>query len=343
MKKIPGERPQMQQTESMERPANPGERAMKCAELMRLFEYSRHDLEEFRGTHNYLDDQIDQAIDKVENKRERMQEREKVDPSLEQDKVLESVLYYMGSHGQIFDQECQAESGTEYDDFFNAADVEFALPRPNGQRDVVFNVDACSAVLPDAILKKFHSSDSYSLKDAPSCNHLDWYAHGESHTRISPSPHYTVGAMPAHVTNAVDKFRISENWDISNEVDNNFRCKILIETMLQSRAGKLACNNVREKTDRTKKGYDAHEYVENACNLSLIHLFGIDENAPDAKKQLYSKVDQFAKENAEKDDTFNIIYRESRARLNEQMSIRKARTAARAAANLGRNFNPALA
>ena len=299
----------------------------KCEELIWLFEHSRYDLDDFRNRRNYQDHEIDADQRKLDEKMSRFDYNENAYAALDQDKVLEAVTQYMGNHGQIFTQESFAEPGSEYDDFFNGADIVFGLPQPNGERDVVFNVDACTATNPEAVAKKFYRSDTYSHENTPGCNSLRYYAHEKTRTRINPSPHYIIGTMPARISEVANKFDI-DGPEITNEVDENFRRKILAELFIQSQTGYISCLNVpkSKQDDRTKKAYKAHKAVNVAAKSALIQSFGLEQNE-ETDKLLSDMISDFVSKNMRTDDTFATIWSESIRRNKAAKNVRAAQRA----------------
>ena len=321
-------------SESIEYSDEPTELDLKCAELIKMFEASRFSLDDFRGRRNYDEAQIDRDQAKLNQKMAQYKLRENEMSALDQDKVLEAMLQYMGSHDQIFVQKSYAEPGTDFDDSFNGADVVFGLPRPNGQQDVIFNIDACTATSYPAVAKKFQRSDEYSKPDSPSCNRLSYFAHNNTRTRISPSPHYIIGSMPAHVSNAADKFEIGAT-EIRNEVDESFRRKILIELYIQSKTGNLACENIENPTDFTEKARNAHRTVIRATERALCQSFDIDIKSENAYAEMISNIQNFMRENRKNDDTFHYICHESLERLNQETAKKRARVIVKTTKNLG--------
>ena len=320
----------------------PTELDKKCAELIGLFDASRPSLDDFRGRRNYDEAQIDRDQAALAAKEANYDYHGGEISALDQDKVLEAMLQYMGAHDQIFVQESYAEPSTDYDDSFNGADVIFGLPQKLGARDVVFNVDACTAITPAAIAKKFNKTENNAKPDSPGCNRLMYFAHGKTRTRISPSPHYIIGAMPACVSNAADKFDL-DDAEITNEVDESLRRKILIELYIQSKTGALACKNIEDRTDFTEKAQKAHKSVVKASALALCQSFNIDPKKKDAASKLTKAINDFYDAECHHDDTFKYIWRESITRYNRETAIAKARAANKTATNLGPNPTPAMA
>ncbi|MCQ2570896.1 MAG: hypothetical protein MJ154_01460 [Candidatus Saccharibacteria bacterium] len=315
-------------------------REQKIEKLINLFEQSRTPLEDFRGLKNYpkLDDDISQA-----DLKEASFTYSETDDSY--DNAFESILYYMGTQKQLFDQDAFAEPGSRYDDLFNGADVVFGLKQA-GTYDTVFNVDACTAMDLRKVREKFKNSSKTSESVAPGCNNLFYYAHGPKRTRIIPSPHYIIGTTVANVANAVDKFNIDDAPNISNEVDKPLRTKILIELFYQSHASSLECNIAEkamlESTDLKKKGkiekaHDAHKNVHFATRESLFKIFGIEAKntkSKEARLKLEEKLNVFYRQYASEDDVFKEIFDISKKRRDELLETVEERNNAKFGKNV---------
>ena len=321
----------------------PTEFDKKCAELINLFNLSRPSLDDFRGRRNYDDAQIDRDENVVWLKQRGREERIGEYNATDQDKVLESIIYHMGAGHQLFAQETYTEPGSEYDDEFKGADVIFGIPQKNGERDVIFNVDACTAIRADAVYEKFKKRDMHEKPDSPLCNQIVYFAHGRTHTRISPSPNYIVGSMPAHVSKVAEGFDLSNIDNPSSEASEEFRLKILAEIYAQSATGVMACDNIAKPTDFTKKARKAHLTAKRASALAICQSCGIDPRAKDAFNQVAQKVNALRSQYSRGDDTFRHIMNESYHRYATERRKKMAQATANVGTKLSSSPSPAMA
>lgn len=296
----------------------------KCEMLKTTFNYYQMTPNDFLYRHNYSDEQIESANQKIYEKQEGRQ-YEAEEPGMDVDKVFEALLFYAGRQGQIFSQKSFAEPGNEFDDEFRGADVVFGLPQGNGKRDVIFNVDAATATkLTDSennkITDKFIKSELYAWEDVPGCNKLEFYGHKNTRTRISQSPHYIIGISPASVKAAVDSLNI-KNGAIDGIIPDKLRKMILISLYCQSYAGRMACENVEKKSDRTEIARRAHGAVEQAALKSLLAVFKVSPSG------FGKAVAAFNKEQESKDETYTKTISESLYRLDRQLKKKEARKA----------------
>lgn len=320
----------------------PTEYDKKCEELIFRCRETRLSPEDFSDYRNYSDEDISKARDILERK---YASREYTENDDILDKTFEGVLYFAGNREQIFNRPCFSEPGSEFDDECRGVDVIFGFPQSNGEHDIVFNIDACTATNftsreKDKIAEKFSKTDQKAWSDTPGCNKIEFYSHGKTHTRISQSPHYVVGVMPSKVQKTVNEnLTFSENTrEIGGAIDDNMRKKILLEIYFQSRAGAIACENVEKKTDRTVKAYKSHKAIEGACLQSLFQAFGVNTKEEGSEKKINEEIEAFLKSNREgkeRDETFDHVCHEALIRLNQQRAIKKARAAAKAAKNTG--------
>ncbi|MBR3378474.1 hypothetical protein IKG50_04095 [Candidatus Saccharibacteria bacterium] len=267
---------------------------------------------------------------------------EEIDASFD-DEALEGVLWYMGSNSQIFEAEEYSEPGSDYDDYRNGVDVVFGIPSQEvGKFDTIFSVDATTATLEDEVAGKFLDVDGDPNNDSPGCNQIKYYKHEGRCTRLNCKPNYIVGASPATIAEAVGKFDKCGDYVICPEPDEDFRRKILIELLFESKAYTKACGLVKKRTDWTKRALEAHTAVSTACLESLRRSFEIDEKAEDKSNQLMAAVTEAMRKYQKEDATFDAIVKEALRRDNKyrkQINGRKVNKAGKK--NLKPVTNPA--
>ena len=290
------------------------ERDKKFSALVEAFESNRTSVNRFFRARGFDGNEVKQDADFVEDKEYEMLENAGMVSSLDTDKALEAILFYMGSSDQIFNRESYTEPGSDYDDFVNGVDIIFGFPNEGSKYDTVFSIDACSATLPEPIAKKFKNIEKHSRDNTPGCNRIKYFEHGGKFTHLNCTPNYVVGTMPSHVSSAVDAFELKDGIIQPCAIDEDLRKKILIEILLQSQTGALACNLVEEPDNFTERAKTSHKRIHAACTDALYQIFGIDKEADKANEEFDKAILESFKTLASDDLTFKYICNEARSR-----------------------------
>lgn len=306
--------------------SNSTELDKKYAKIISAFENNKKSINDFATSPKYSQEEWTKDRDRVYEKEAGMDDSGGEYGALDDDKALEAILYFMGNHDQIFNQEMYSEPGSDFDDYFNGADVVFGLKSNKpGEYDTVFSVDACSATLKEKVIKKFDNIEYHSFDNTPGCNRLKYYKHGKKVLRLNSTPNYVVGASPKAISEAVDKFEIDPGNSITNELDPDFRKKILLELVLQSKTGIIACNLVENKDEHTRKAFKSHRAVNSACTDALYGIYGIDKKSENSTVELAKKMSIDLIKLRKEDDVFSTIYEEANRRLTQAMRLRDGR------------------
>lgn len=286
--------------------------------IIGMFDRQKSSLEQdFVGAKKYNEQEVLQDIYSIQSKKRGFDKRNGEISALDDDKALEGILYYMGQNDQLFTADTFSEPGSDYDDYFNGIDVIFGINKDNGELPTIFSIDATSATTRGEVAGKFADIDRAAKKDSPGCNQIKYYKHENYRGRLSCKPNYIVGASPAAISRAAERFEIHEEYSICYETDPDFRKKILIEILLQAQAGIRACKLVKNRTDFTERAEQAHKEVNELCKDSLYKLFNIDKNGENALKEFNSTIKESIKKYAYEDNTFTSIYNEAEGRRSE--------------------------
>ena len=314
--------------------------------VIAMYDKNRASVKDFESPRRNQDE-LYSDIHYVEMKKNSFAQRNGEFSSLDDDKALEAVLFYMGNNDQLFARESFSEPGSDYDDYANGVDVVFGLTRDKkGEYDTCFSVDACTAMSRKAVTDKFINSEHYAVNDAPGCSIIKYYQHEGKQTNLGRKPSYIVGASPAAISKAVERFEVHEEYSIAYEADENLRKKILIEILVQAQSGFRACQLVKKPSDRTKRTFEAHQKIHSACVDTLYKLYRIDKNDKDASKKFDAAIKDSVEEYEKTDDVFNSIFREANYRRNQISNRLKGLKAKRASQaqqriNATPNTNPA--
>ncbi len=298
--------------------------------IIAMFNKNRASAEDFSSPRRDQDE-LYQDVHFVKMKEREFAQKNGEFNSLDDDKALEGILFYMGNNDQLFAADSFSEPGSDYDDYASGVDVIFGLiSDKKGEHDTCFSVDACTAMSKRAVAEKFSTADSHSVGDAPGCSIIKYYQHEGKKTNLGRKPNYIVGVSPAAVSEAAGRFEVHEEYSIAYEADEDLRKKVLIEILVQAQSGFRACKLIENPSDRTNRIYEIHHKVHSACVETLYKLYGINKNDTDAPQKFEKFIRESIEEYKRTDDVFDSIFREAARRRDVINNKRKARKAARA-------------